>query len=99
MKRTLMALAAAATVAGGALYSPPQAHATPAWVVPAIIGGVVGGAVLGAAAASANQAYLDPRVPAAAYPRAGTVYVQPTSSCYITRERIDGRLRRVEVCP
>lgn len=101
MRRTLMALAAAGTLAGATVYQPVQANAAAWWVAPAIVFGTIGGLTVGAAVASANQPYLDPRVPAAAYPRAGagTVHVRPTSQCYITREVIDGRLRRVEICP
>jgi hypothetical protein len=98
MRRTLLALAAAASVAGATAYTPSQAQAAAWWVAPAIVAGAVGGLAIGAAVA--NQQYLDPRLPAASYPRsAGTVYVQPRSECYITREPIDGRMRRVEVCP
>jgi hypothetical protein len=98
MRKTLVALAAAGTLAGATLYQPTPAHAV-WWVAPAIIGGVVGGVALGAAAASANQRYMDPRLPAASYPRTGSVYVQPTAQCHISREVIDGRWRRVEICP
>jgi hypothetical protein len=94
-----MALAAAGTLAGATLYQPTQAHAVAWWVAPAIVFGAVGGLTVGAAVASANQQYLDPRVPAAAYPRTGAVYVQPTGGCHISREVINGRMRRVEICP
>ncbi|MBX6426946.1 MAG: hypothetical protein IRZ09_13610 [Variibacter sp.] len=100
MRKTLMALAAAGSLATATVYTPSQAQATPWWVAPAIVFGTIGGLTLGAAIA---QPYYDPRVPAAAYPvapsaSAGAVYVRPTSSCYITREWIGGRMRRVEVC-
>ncbi len=97
MRKSLLALAAAASLAGATAYTPSPAQAAPWWIAPVIIAGAVGGIAVGAAVA--NQEYLDPRLPAASYPRtAGTVHVQPTSDGYITRRPIDGRKRRVDVC-
>jgi hypothetical protein len=97
MQKTLIALAAAASL-GTATLAPAPANAA-WWVAPAIIAGVAGGVVVGSAIAA--NAYVDPRVPAAAYPR-GTVTVQPryaaAERCSITRERVAGGWRRIEVC-
>jgi hypothetical protein len=91
MKKTLLALAAAAAVGtAGLAPSPASAHAW--WVAPAIIAGAAGGVILGATAAAAQPVYVAP---------AGTVTVQPrarTSSCYMARERVPGGWRRVRVC-
>lgn len=90
MRKSLMALSAAAVIgtAGLAAPSPAQAHAW--WVVPAIVGGVIIG---GAAIASASQPYQYRYGPA--YYR-GNVAVAP--SCRIVRERVAGGWRRYEVC-
>jgi hypothetical protein len=94
MTKTMMAVAAAATLAITAAM-PTQADAH--WRGRgggALIGGLALGAIAGAAIASSRPAY--------AYPPAyyGPAYYGPT--CYVTRERFwDGygwRMRRVRVC-
>jgi hypothetical protein len=97
MKKTLVALSAAATLGAATLTVPTAANAYPVWVVPAIIAAGVGGVVVAGAATSA--AYADDRYYAG--PR-GTVYVQPTApaaGCYVARERTPSGWRRVRVCP
>jgi hypothetical protein len=91
MRKTLMALSAAAVIgtASFAAPSPAQAHAW--WVVPVVVGGVILG---GAAIASASQPY-GPGYYGPAYYR-GNVSVRP--SCRIVRERVPGGWRRYEVC-
>lgn len=91
MKKSLMALSAAAIIGAGTIATPQPAHAIAEWVIPTIIAAGVGGVALGAA--TTNRAYY-------AEP-AGTVYVQPSpaAQCRIVRERLpDGRSRRVRVC-
>jgi hypothetical protein len=93
MKKTLIALSAAATIGAGAIAAPTAANAYPAWIIPAIIAAGVGGVVVAGAATSA--AYADDR-----YYR-GTVHVQPvapSASCYMARERTPSGWRRVRVC-
>jgi len=94
MTKTLVTLAAAGALGAATLIPTQPAQAMAWWVAPVIIGGVVGGAALGAAASSA---YADPRLPSAAYP-SGTVSVRPVNNCYVTQERIRGRIRNVEIC-
>lgn len=90
MRKSLMALSAAAVIGttGFAAPSPAQAHAW--WIVPAIVGGVIVG---GVAAATASQPYAYGHGPA--YYR-GDVTVRP--ACRIVRERVPGGWRRYEVC-
>ncbi|MCZ7658235.1 MAG: hypothetical protein M5U07_10450 [Xanthobacteraceae bacterium] len=97
MKKTLIALSAAAALGAGTMTVPTSANAYPAWVIPAIIAAGVGGVVVGGAVinqqAYAASPYYAPR---------GTVYVQPTApaaSCYVARERTARGWRRVRVCP
>jgi hypothetical protein len=94
MTRTLVTLAAAGAFGAATLMPTQPAQAMAWWVAPAIIGGVVGGVALGTAVSSA---YADPRLPSTAYP-SGTVSVRPVSNCYVTQERIRGRIRNVEIC-
>jgi hypothetical protein len=97
MKKTLVALSAAAALGLGTVSIPSQANAYPAWVIPAIIAAGVGGVVVAGAATSA--AYADDRYYAG--PR-GTVHVQPVApaaGCYVARERTPTGWRRVRVCP
>jgi hypothetical protein len=97
MKRTLIALTAAAAVGAGTVGVPTSANAYPAWVIPAIVAAGVGGVIVGGATIASSraqaQAYYEPR---------GTVYVRPSGeprSCSWARERLaDGSLRRIRVC-
>jgi len=89
MRKSLIALSAAAALATAALAAPSPAQAHAWWVVPAIVGGVIVG---GAAVASASQPYA---YGGPTYYR-GDVSVRP--SCSIVRERVPGGWRRYEVC-
>ena len=100
MRKSLMALSAAAVIGmvGLAAPSPAQAHAW--WIVPAIVGGVIVG---GAAMAAANPyPYQYGYGPGPAYYRGGPAYyrgdVAVRPSCRIVRERVPGGWRRYEVC-
>jgi hypothetical protein len=96
MKKTLIALSAAATIGAGAIAAPTAANAYPAWIIPAIIAAGVGGVVVAGAATSA--AYADDRYYAGTR---GMVHVQPTApsmGCYMARERTSQGWRRVRVC-
>jgi hypothetical protein len=92
MRKAIMAIAAAGTLAAATVTVPSQANANPAWLLPVLIAGGIGVVALGAANANAYYA------PAPG----GTVYVQPraqaVSNCHIVRERVPGGYRRVEVC-
>ncbi|MEX0591368.1 MAG: hypothetical protein WD207_09790 [Xanthobacteraceae bacterium] len=86
MKRTLIAMMAAAALAAST-FVPVPAKADPIsalWLIPAVLGGLaIGGAV------THSPTYAAPR---------GAVYVNPTN-CRIVRERISAnRYREVEVC-
>ena len=91
MKKTLMALGAAATLAVSAVAIPAPAHAQRG-VAAGVAAGLLGGAIVGGAIASSRPAY------------GGPVYVEeaPYPACRMVRERFwDGyewRFRRVEVC-
>lgn len=94
MKKTLIALAAAGTLAAGTLAVPQQAHAYAWWWIPAA---VVGGVVVGGAVANSHayaQGYAAPH-----YGPRGTVSVQPARGCYLQeRPALWGGYRYVEVC-
>jgi hypothetical protein len=91
MKKSLIAMSAAAAVAVGTFAVPQKAEAHAWWWIPAAI---VGGVVVGATVA-APRAYAYPR--GEYYAPQGAVYVnQP--NCRIVRERVPGGFRRVEVC-
>jgi hypothetical protein len=105
MKHTIIALAAAATLAA-ALPSSAQAHCRGCGVAAGVVGGLAAGAIIGSAIAG-PRAY---EVPPPAYygPPPAPVYVEPEReyyegpACHIERQRFwDGygwRHRRVEVC-
>jgi hypothetical protein len=93
MRKTALALAAAGTIALGAISVPQQAQAQ-WWVAPLIVGGLVVGGAAVATAATAPRAYQE-------FEPAGAIYVRPSGapgSCRIMRERVPGGWRRVEVC-
>lgn len=99
MRKTLMALSAAAVLGAASLAAPSPAQAHAWWIVPAIVGGVIVG---GAIAAGANPypygygpEYRHGYGPGPAYYR-GNVAVRP--ACRIVRERVAGGWRRYEVC-
>lgn len=91
MKKTLMALGAAAALAVSAVAIPAPAHAQRG-VAAGVAAGLLGGAIIGGAIASSRPAY------------GGPVYVEeaPYPACRMVRERFwdgyDWRYRRVEVC-
>ena len=91
MKKTLLALGAAAalTISAVAIPAPAQAQRG---VAAGVAAGLLGGAIIGGAIASSRPAY------------GGPVYVEeaPYPACRMVRERFwdgyDWRYRRVEVC-
>ena len=91
MRNTALALAAAGTIALGAISAPQPAQAQ-WWIAPLIIGGLVAGTAVVATAANGPRAYYEP---------AGSVYVRPfgaPGTCRIVRERVPGGWRRAEIC-
>ena len=96
MKRTIIALAAAAVVAA-ALPSQAEAGCRGCGVAAGVIGGVAAGAIIGSAIANSQPRYYEP----------APVYVEPPDYvdgpvCHLERQQVwDGyayRTRRVEVC-
>ena len=98
MKRTLMAIAAAATLALSTLAAPAPAHAQRG-VAAGVAAGLIGGAIVGGAIASQNGYYGG----GPGY-YGGPAYVAGPGygGCYMQRQRFwDGyawRVRRVQVC-
>ena len=97
MKRTLMAVAAAATLAISTLAAPAPAHAQRG-VAAGVAAGLIGGAIVGGAIASQQPGYYGP---GPGY-YGGPAYVAAPGGCYWQRQRFwDGygwRVRRVQVC-
>jgi hypothetical protein len=98
MKKTLMALAAVATLAV-ATASPAQAWR--GWWGPGLAAGVIGGAIVGGAIA--NSPYYGPGYYGAGYPGYyGAPYSGPYGPCYWQTQRFwDGygwQMRNVRVC-
>jgi hypothetical protein len=95
MKRTSMAVAAAAALAVSAFAAPPPAHAQRG-VAAGVAAGLIGGAIVGGAIASQNGYYG----PGYGY-YGGPAYVA-APGCYWQRQRFwDGygwRVRSVRVC-
>jgi hypothetical protein len=96
MKKTLTALAAAATIATAAIVAPGQAEARNGWWIPgAIIGGLAAGAIIGGALAPPYY-----YAPGPYYYGPGPAYYGPR--CYWQRRRVwDGyrwRIGRVRAC-
>jgi hypothetical protein len=89
MKKTLMALAAAGTLALTAVAAPQPAEARGGGVALGVLGGLAAGAIIAGAASQPGYYYGGP-----------TYYAQP--ACYWQRQRVwDGygwRIRRVQVC-
>jgi hypothetical protein len=99
MRKSLIALSAAAVIGTASMAAPSPAQAHAWWIVPAVVGGVL---VSGMIAAAANPypygygpAYEPSYYRGPAYYR-GNVAVQPR--CRIVRERVRGGWRRYEVC-
>lgn len=90
MTKTLMTLAAAATLAVAAIVAPAPAEARGGAVAAGVLGGLAAGAIIGGAAARPYGYYGGPYYAASPY------------GCGWRRERIwDGfrwRMRRVQVC-
>jgi hypothetical protein len=89
MRKTFIALGAAAAVGLAVTAAPHPAHAV-WWVAPAIVAGVVGGVAVGSAAANANN-YAYYRGP-------GDVYVEPAPACRWRHIERHGRIYRERVC-
>src|SRR6202035_2734774 len=102
MRKTLMALAAVATLAVSAVAAPAPAHAQ-RYLGAAVAGGLIGGAIVGGAIAAGPGYYgYGPGYygrPYGYYGRPGHVSAE---GCYWQRQRFwDGygwRFRRVQVC-
>ena len=98
MKKTLMALAAVATLAVSAAAVPAPAHAQRG-VAAGVAAGLIGGAIVGGAIASQNGYYYGP-----GYYGGGPAYVAEPGygPCYWQRQRFwDGygwRVRNVQIC-
>jgi len=104
MKRTIIALAAAAVVAA-ALPSQAEARCRGCGVAAGVIGGVAAGAIIGSAIANSQPRYYEPAPVYAAPPP--PAYVEPPDYVdgpvgHLERQQVwDGyayRTRRVEVC-
>jgi hypothetical protein len=94
MRKTLIALTAAAALAVGAVSAPKPAEARGAGLAAGIIGGLAAGAIIGSAAGYGPYGYYG-----------GPAYYGPGyygAPCYWHRERVwDGygwRVHRVRVC-
>ena len=99
MKKTLMALAAVATL-GASTASP--AHAGNGWWGPGVAAGLIGGAIVGGAIASSPY-YYGPGYYGPGYGYYGPAYSGgPYGPCYWQHQRFwDGfawRVRNVRVC-
>ena len=104
MKHTIIALAAAATLAA-ALPSSAQAHCNGCGVAAGVVGGLAAGAIIGSAIANSGPAYV---APAPVYAPPPPAYVAPSEVyegdiCHVEHRRVwvEGygwRSRRIEVC-
>jgi hypothetical protein len=106
MRKTLMALAAIATLAVSAVAAPAPAHAQRG-IGAAVAGGLIGGAIVGGAIAASpygyGPGYYGPGYGYYGGPGYGPAYVAADPyGCYWQRQRFwDGygwRIRRVRVC-
>jgi len=98
MKNTIIALAAAVTLAA-ALPSSARAHCSGCGVAAGVVGGLAAGAIVGSAIAGSRPVY------APVYMAPPPVYAEPVYEgpvCHTERQRVwDGyayRTRRVQVC-
>ena len=103
MKNTIIALAAAVTLAA-ALPSSAQANCNGCGVAAGVVGGLAAGAIIGSAIANSGPRYVEPAPVYAAPPPA---YAEPPAYadgpvCHTERQQVwDGyayRVRRVQVC-
>jgi len=105
MKNTLVAFAAAVTLAAALPYS-AQAHCSGCGVAPGVVGGLAAGAIVGSAIANSRPVYVEPAPVYVAPPPPPVYYAEPEYAegpvCRSERQRVwDGyayRTRRVEVC-
>ena len=103
MKKTLMALGAAATLAVSAVAIPAPAHAQRG-VAAGVAAGLIGGAIVGGAIASQNGYYYGPGYygPRLLWRRRPMWSIPATDRCIWQRQRFwDGygwRVRSVRVC-
>jgi hypothetical protein len=104
MKKTLMAIGAAAALTVSAVAVPAPAHAQRG-VAAGVAAGLLGGAIVGGAIASQNGYYYGPGYYAPGYYGGGPAYVVDPGydeSCMWQRQRFwDGygwRVRNVRVC-
>ena len=104
MKNTIVAFAAAATMAA-ALASSAQAHCSGCGVA-GVVGGLAAGAIVGSAIANSRPVYVEP-APVYVVPPPVPVYLEPPAYvdgpvCRTERQQVwNGyayRTRRVEVC-
>jgi hypothetical protein len=104
MRKILIGLTSALTIAASVVTVPTPASAYPGWVIPAIAAAGVGGIALGAGISSAQAQTTgsifsappgSPVLPQISHDP--NTMVQP--GCHLARERIRGEWRRVEVCP
>lgn len=109
MKKAILALAAAATVAAGTLSAPTSADARcrGCAVGAGVVGGLAIGAILGSAIANGQPRYAEPEPVYEVPPPPRVYYAEPPEYvegpvCHIERHRYwNGyrwRHRRVEVC-
>ncbi len=100
MRKTLMALAAVATLAVSAV-AVPQAEARNGRVAAGVAAGLIGGAIVGGAIASQNG-YYGPGYYGPGYGYYGGPAYVAEPSCFVQRQRFwDGygwRVRNVQVC-
>jgi hypothetical protein len=102
MKSTLVAMAAAATLAGAVVAAPSRADAAcwGCYVGAGVAAGAIGGAIAGAGAAYPYGAYYG--YGPAYYYAPAPVYYGPGAGCYLRNQRFwDGyswRIRQVQVC-
>ena len=103
MKNTIIALAAAATLAA-ALPSSAQAYCNGCSVAAGVVGGLAAGAIVGSAIANSRPVYVEP---APVYAPPPPAYAEPPAYvdgpvCHTERQQVwDGyayRMRRVQVC-
>jgi hypothetical protein len=102
MRKTLMALAAVATLAVSAVAAPAPAHAQ-RYLGAAVAGGLIGGAIVGGAIAAGPGYYgYGPGYYGRPYGYYGGPAYVSAEGCYWQRQRFwDGygwRFRRVQVC-
>ena len=100
MKRTALALAAAASLAA-ALPSSAQAHCHGCGVAAGVVGGLAAGAIIGSAIANSGAGLCRTAVPRRRRGSITTTTMRPV--CHVERRRVwvEGygwRHRRIEVC-